>query len=477
MNDPANTQAAANQPDAEVRPEGHRGDSAAERDRLFKLLSAACDGERDADHDLAIETLLQQRPELTADYASYVATESQIEQSCGLTVFEGDGQGPWEAAGPRPTAGAPRVAKPHAPANRKTARSQSRGWRITERIARHPLWAVAALVLATLTGAIALLVQKPLATVVVANETLLESGETLQAGQSLGEDWMTLERGSLRLALRDGAMVSLEAPARFRPLAENGAELDYGSVSVHVPDSAHGFALANRLGTIIDLGTGYRAVANEDGPLSVHVTQGAVRVDSLAGESQAMVAGDMVTVESDGHLTSKTDGRPRVRGALKFLAEHPASLGYDAFIRDDVGHVFLESHAVRLDHNLRLDLSAPGRYTTFAGGDALPAGTVVDCYLIHCAPVRPRHDVRGSIRFDGEILGVLCNDDRLNATNATLGNAWTLACQHPERGAESAPDPNSDLITISADRRELTAYFRTMSIDQVRVLVASKLGE
>lgn len=446
------------------------------RDQLRKLLSAACDEKADAPLQSAIESLLEQHPELVADYVAYLVTEAQLEQTCGLTVFEGDGRGVWESSNRPSLTGLPTETAP-VPLGKKSTPKRSLGGQLAERITRHPSWILAALLLATVTGAITLLVQEPLATVVAASETRLEGGQELEAGQSLGNDWMVLERGSLRLALRDGAMVSIEAPARFRPQHDNRAELAYGAVSVHVPEKAQGFALANRLGTIVDLGTGYRAVAIDQGPLSVHVTQGSVRIESLAGERLDMAVGEVAMVRSDGLLAPTSLRAPIVKGNLRFLADHPDSLGYDAFMQDGVAFAFLESHAVRLRHDLRVDLSAPGRHAKLSGGKSIPAGSTVDCYLIHCAPTSERHEVRGSIRFDGEILGVLCNDDRLNATNATLGTNWTLTCEHPERGAESAPDPNSDLITLSADRRQMAVYFRTMSIDQIRVLVASKFAD
>lgn len=436
------------------------------RKQLRKLLSAACDGELGEASCLEIERLLTEHPELAADYAEYVATESLIEHSCGLSVYDADG---------RETVGSPRdhLADTASVASTPTRRPLAR----TERSRMNPLWAVAALALFTTAGAIAWWSRPAVATVVAANDARLSDGAELSLGQGLGVDWVDLKRGSIRLALRDGAMASIEAPARFRVRADNAAELGSGAIRMHVPESAHGFRLVSEAATIVDLGTGFRAVADGAGRLSAHVTEGSVRVEPTLGESVALTAGQIASTTDGGgfRVAGRARTAPRTNGQLEFLAEHPKSLGYDAFVHDGFAYAFLESHAVRLPYDLRLDIAETGRHRKLSGGArSLPAGTVVDCYLLHCAPKSPRHEVNGSIRFGGEVLGVLCRDDRLNATNELLGAGWTLLCQHPERGAESAPDPNSDEITISADRRRLSASFRTMSIDQVRVLVASE---
>ncbi len=104
---------------------------------------------------------------------------------------------------------------------------------------------------------------------------------------------------------------------------------------------------------------------------------------------------------------------------------------------------------------------------------ALPAGSVVDCYLVHFAPEGlERQQLSGTIRFPGKILGVITSSDRLNATNHMLGAEWTLQCFHGQRGVESTPDINADVVTLSPDGHTLSVIFRTEdAIDQLRVLV------
>lgn len=462
--------------------------SEASRERLLRLLSGVLDAVSGEERDTKraeVAALLETEPGLAADYAAFVATESLIEHTCGLTIFDDQGAGTGGAGDGRHLVAKAHDAEPLRPkgiastAKPKTATRSAPSdrslWAPLKWLS--PQAAIAAALLMTASVGWTWLSRVPLATVTAANDVELANGLTLGVGDDLGEDWLELQRGSVRLALPHGVMASVAAPARFRVRAGNQAELESGAVSVHVPKAGHGFRLTNAAGRIVDLGTGFRAVADLELGLSVHVTQGAVRLESDLAPSRDLVAGRLSGVSADGSSLPDRFRSPKVSGQFRYVEEHPESLGLRAFVEDDAASVFLESYAVPLPYELRLDLATPGRYGDFTvGGQTLAAGTVIDCYLIHCAPKRMRHTVQGSVRFDGPVIGVLGNADRLNATNELLGAQWTLACQHPERGVESAPDPNSDTVTISRDRRQLSAQFRTMSIDQLRVLVARDAG-
>ena len=428
---------------------------------LRRLLSSALDDSGDrAQLHAEIETLLSSSPELVHDYASYIANEVLIEQSNGLSIFEGDDS-----------------LRPSLP---RSAAEQSVPSRATVAIKRgiHTKftglwWAVAASLVIAFLGGTAWWSRTPYASVIATADARLSGGGKPRVGSDLGRDWIDLESGSISVALRGGVMASIEAPARFRAGADKEAKLKHGSATFLVPPSGHGFVLNTDVGRIVDLGTGFRTVADPIQGLSVHVTRGVVRLEPAAASERLLKAGQSAWVRNDGTIDGKASIKePRVQGQFRYATEHPESLGLRRYIHDDTATVFLETHAVRLPYDLRLDADGIGRHDEFAGrGGLLPAGTLVDCYLIHSAPEQSRHLVSGSVRFDGTIVGILCNDDRLNATNDLLGAHWSLACSHPERGVESVPDPNSDVLMISRDRRTFSAEFRTMSIDQVRVLV------
>ncbi|QDU88797.1 FecR protein [Pirellulimonas nuda] len=431
-------------------------------ERLRRLLSSVCDRQSDAETLEQVEQLLSEDPSLIAEYADYVATMVLIEQQYGLTLFDADGRG--AAADHRPATAEGSVV------GEQSVRPRRQRGRTSSRLAGYLPWAAAASLLLAVGLGLTHWSPEPLARVVAASDARLAEGKKLNVGAGIGAEGLWLEQGSARLALRSGAMIAVDAPARLSVTGENAAELGVGAVSVHVPHSAHGFQLLSPAATIIDLGTGYRAVVSEGGGLSVQVTQGKVRVEPAQGPPLELRPGQFAAL---GAGAQPSPSKPSVSGQLRFLDEHVESLGYDAFIHDNVAYVFLESHAVRLPYELRLDVARPGRHVDLmSSNDKALEGDVVDCYLLHSAPRSARHDVSGTVRFNGRIVGLICEADRLNATNELLGARWTLSCRHPERGSESYPDPNADEVTISGDRRQLSVHFRTMSIDQIRVLVA-----
>jgi hypothetical protein len=316
---------------------------------------------------------------------------------------------------------------------------------------------------------------RPTARIVSSTDAWLVSGESPLVGARVGKDWIELDRGTLEVAFNDGALMSVVGPAKVRALGGGVAEMSRGVGHCYVPAGAGGFVVKAPGGSIVDLGTSFRVAIGDDRQSSVHVTTGRVRLDSKVGTTMDLRAGERAILSADGEIEATPPTKLRVSGNFELVAEHPLSLGYNAFDRDNVARVFLERSGLRLNHELRLDLARSGRQTQLQGAtETLAVGERVDVYLVHCAPASMRHEVRGAIRFPAKILGVICGSDRLNATDSQLGTRWTLQCSHPERGMESAPDPNSDEITISPDRMTMAVKFRTMSIDQMRVLVEAE---
>ncbi|TWT42895.1 hypothetical protein [Botrimarina hoheduenensis] len=464
----------AEEPATALPTSGPASGELAARARLRQLLSIAIDQGLEDQAGDEISTLLEKHPALIADYAAYLATESLIESSCGLTILDDSG----ETIATADTRHSLAIATTSSPnSSRVSTRRHPLGISLWGRLAQesmaHAGWLVAASLLIAFGGALAWWTTPPIATLVAARDAQFLGNANPTPGQTLGEDWIDLESGSIRLAMRGGVMASIDGPARFRPNGNNSADLDYGAVSVHIPPAGHGFELIGKNARIIDLGTGFRVVSAANGVMSVHVTEGFVNLVAAASKPVQLHAGELMGVDADG-VASDRVLRPKTAGRFRFIDEHPESLGIDHFARDNSAAVFLEAHEVRLPYDLRLDLSSVGAHSTHSGeGSVAAEGTIVHSYLIHSAPTSERHEVRGSVRFPGKIIGVLCESDRLNATNDVLGAKWTLGCQHPERGSESHPDPNFDRITISPDRHEISAFFRTMSIDQLRVLVTA----
>lgn len=451
------------------------------RARLLRLVSLGCDAQL-ADADAAeLEALVGSDMRLVRDYVEAVTNESLLHQTCGLS--------PLAPAIGSPAAFTPSQGEAHVSVQPADSANSHRAPRASSRrpqvsppsqaLSRRPGWSVRWLSLAAsivvIAAAATWITGRPTARIVSSTDAWLVSGEAPLVGTRLGKSWIELDRGAVEVAFNDGALMSVVGPAKVRALGGGVAEMSRGVGHFYVPAGAGDFVVRAPGGDIVDLGTSFRVSIGEDLTSSVHVTTGRIRLDSKVGTTMDLRAGERAILSANGELEATPPAKLRVSGNFELVAEHPLSLGYNAYDRDNVARVFLERSDLRLNHDLRLDLARSGRQTQLHGAaETLPLGSHFDVYLVHCAPASIRHEVRGAIRFPAKILGVICGSDRLNATDSELGTRWTLQCSHPERGMESAPDPNSDEITISADRRTLTAYFRTMSIDQMRVLVAAE---
>lgn len=106
-------------------------------------------------------------------------------------------------------------------------------------------------------------------------------------------------------------------------------------------------------------------------------------------------------------------------------------------------------------------------------GGTLPAGTVVDSYLIHFDTLGS-NNVRlvGSVTFANPILAIIAKTATLNATDSVLGSGISYAtggARHPELSSNG----KGDKFEVLADGRTLAVDWRVSTyVDQVRVVTA-----
>ncbi|MBI1367923.1 MAG: hypothetical protein GC162_04635 [Planctomycetes bacterium] len=104
--------------------------------------------------------------------------------------------------------------------------------------------------------------------------------------RSLGADLtapIRLIKGRAQIMFKSTAVVDLTGPCTFEMTGPNCGRLHAGKVSVLVRPEAHGFTLdAPDHVRIIDLGTAFRAEADETRGVEVAVTQGHVRIERTA---------------------------------------------------------------------------------------------------------------------------------------------------------------------------------------------------
>lgn len=123
----------------------------------------------------------------------------------------------------------------------------------------------------------------------------------------LAGDSVELLAGHAELHFRDGAIVLLEAPARFTPQTSNSGELLRGKLTAQVPAEAVGFTINTSRVRVVDLGTEFGVAAEESGDTDVTVVSGEVELHpqgdgAAGGEDRPMrvAAGQSVRIDAAG---------------------------------------------------------------------------------------------------------------------------------------------------------------------------------
>lgn len=130
-------------------------------------------------------------------------------------------------------------------------------------------------------------------------------------GSSLARGWIHLERGQIQIRFRSGASVELQGPAVFGIDSPMRSYLDYGRVRVYAPESARDFVVATESMEVVDLGTRFELVVDQNTRESaVSVSEGLVdlhlgtpgtqrRIQPLEAGFSAQVdsAGDILTLK------------------------------------------------------------------------------------------------------------------------------------------------------------------------------------
>ena len=152
--------------------------------------------------------------------------------------------------------------------------------------------------------------------------------------------------------------------------------------------------------------------------------------------------------------------------------------------------VIPEKSNVLLDRKIPVTMISAGNYRFFGNtGVTIPEGIKVDSYLFHFRSTQPA-PVRGVIKFDRKIVGVVCEARQLIASDSILGLAGVEypVAANPYRGLDphvSTDNSEStegggwspDEVTMSQDMKTLGLSVNVnpvRGVDQLRVLVLSK---
>ncbi|NLE37810.1 MAG: FecR domain-containing protein, partial [Pirellulaceae bacterium] len=126
---------------------------------------------------------------------------------------------------------------------------------------------------------------------------MLFAGRNLFAQQTL-----MLEKGLVEIEFIDGASALIEGPAAFEILGPNAGSLTRGRLAAVVPPEARGFAVETPSARVVDLGTEFGVLVDDDGRVEAHVFGGQVEVvvpaesAEVPGETALLVQGEALHI-------------------------------------------------------------------------------------------------------------------------------------------------------------------------------------
>ncbi|MEM6691592.1 MAG: FecR domain-containing protein [Planctomycetota bacterium] len=322
-----------------------------------------------------------------------------------------------------------------------------------------------------------------------------------------------LDAGIVELEFNRGARVKLRGPSIFELKSTDLLHVSSGNLVARIPEEAIGFTIVTDEAEVVDLGTEFALRVEDGGQTEVHVIDGLVEVFPLEDSSNR--SADSIRVEegqairwrtSDvDELASEAIPVQSIRGVLGNGQRSELSLTFlqgnirlketvsSADLRRSASswiEVIPEQSGVLLQRAIPVTLDAPGNFRVFGGsGRVVSAGTKVDSYLFHFRSAQPS-PVRGVIKFDQEILGLVCKASQLGISDSIVGREgmrFPLASKQ-FRGLEpnvrfENPDPGkgggwtADEVTISQDMKTVGLSVNVnplQGVDQLRVLVRSK---
>lgn len=166
----------------------------------------------------------------------------------------------------------------------------------------------------------------PPAVVTATAGVLLDGSTPLAPGSKLAAGQLTdIEQGAIEMRLRDGAAVTIEAPARFRLGPRNSITLISGMLAAKVPHNAIGFSVSAPGLQVVDLGTSFGVRTIDDGQGSeTAVFEG--HVTAAGTDSQGQGTGNPVSMTANSAMAHTIGSEPLPRGAAYVPDRYPRDI-------------------------------------------------------------------------------------------------------------------------------------------------------
>jgi len=153
----------------------------------------------------------------------------------------------------------------------------------------------------------------------------LQAGEELHRGQRI-----ELAGGMAEITFDSGAQITLEGPASLDLLSAWDAVLHRGTLKANVPPEAVGFRVSNASVNVVDLGTEFSMIADENGATEVFVLKGAV--ETAARDAAGNEAPPVVLREKQARRFARAGGS-EVRDHDAKLARFMRKVVFERFAR------------------------------------------------------------------------------------------------------------------------------------------------
>lgn len=318
--------------------------------------------------------------------------------------------------------------------------------------------------------------------------------------------------GSIRLNTGAGAAVAISGPASFEILNAREINLFHGKLAAQMLEDASSLTVHTPRFALTDLGTAFGINIEETGAALVSVFEGQVSIhnrDTPPGDDVPLDSGSSMKAEAEapGPLRSTafnastfydiwplTVGIDQTSHFIEFLPPGPLKRPLRSYLNDRKIFLLPEAQNHAIVAPIRVDLAGggsywpavPGRRGQSGADDLIPAGTRLSSHLIFFHPGPHSNGttihLTGEITFAHPIVGVICSDALLEATDGVLGlPAAEYATLVGRRGTEardnySLREPlEHDTLRISPDRRTLFFSFNVdQERDQIRVLVDAR---
>ena len=320
----------------------------------------------------------------------------------------------------------------------------------------------------------------------------IAEGERVEGGS------YAFQEGVLRLDFPNGAVVTIEGPARFELVSGDLMRLSSGKLNAWCPETAHGFRVETPQAVFTDLGTSFGVIAGEgdadrltvfDGEVAVQSDDDSVATTILTGRRSLMVSSQAAIEEVafDGSLFKNiwpiTSGIIRTNGQI--VPPPPdSSIHLMQYESNRELIVLPERRNFRIEEPIDVQITEPGWFRmgevpTEPWQPKNPHRRVKS-YLLHYNPVGDSRDMsfkrfRGSVTFDGRILAVIGASDSLYRSDQ-LAKGVAIPEGQDVRGVEANDeDAPQDRVYISKNRRTLKVdLYAGPSIDQLRIIVSEK---